>query len=95
MEAFLRTMRELERHPQVLHLPPPHIGQLTPSTEVAKGSIPLVVTLELHVRENLSDDDVLILTAWAWERCVAVLGGSTKVRQGETKVEVTIGVVRG
>ncbi|KAH9947841.1 hypothetical protein B0H21DRAFT_789088 [Amylocystis lapponica] len=31
MEAFLRAMREIERHPQVLHLPAPHIWQLTPN----------------------------------------------------------------
>ena len=28
MEAFLRAMKELQKHPQVLHLPPPHIWQL-------------------------------------------------------------------
>jgi len=31
MEAFLRTMKDVERQPQVLHLPAPHIWQLTPS----------------------------------------------------------------
>ncbi|KAG6874642.1 hypothetical protein C0992_007138 [Termitomyces sp. T32_za158] len=31
-EAFLRAMRKVERHPQVLHLPKPHIWQLTPAS---------------------------------------------------------------
>jgi len=39
MEALLRAMKEIERHPQVLHLPAPHIWQLSPpstySAEVA------------------------------------------------------------
>ncbi|PPQ65917.1 hypothetical protein CVT24_011250 [Panaeolus cyanescens] len=103
MEAFLRTMRELERHPQVLHLPAPHIWQLSPSsTDASKlGSKnspteSLVVTLELHVREDLGDDDVLKLTKWAWERCVSALGSKEYNEMGETGgPEVTIGVVRG
>lgn len=48
-----------------------------------------MVTLELHVRENLGDDDVLKLTKWAWERCVGALG------RGREDAEVTVGVVRG
>jgi hypothetical protein len=29
--------------------------------------------MELHVKD-LGDDDVLLLTNWAWERCVSTLG---------------------
>jgi len=106
MEAFLRAMREVERHPQVVHLPAPHIWQLTPSlasqasstTSSTSNAISdsLVVTLELHVKEDLADDDVLILTKWAWERCVSALG-SLKDLKGDTcgGPEVTVGVVRG
>ncbi|KAK0205327.1 hypothetical protein DFS33DRAFT_758617 [Desarmillaria ectypa] len=82
MEAFLRAMREVERHPQVLHLPAPHMWQLTPTS---KGGT-LVVTMELHVRPDLGDDEVLSLTKWTWERCTNALGGER---------EVTVGVVRG
>jgi len=105
MEAFLRALREVERHPQVVHLPPPHIWQLTPS--LASSAITtsstcnaisdsLVVTLELHVKEDLGDDDVLLLTKWVWERCVSALG-SLKDMKGAIGggPEVTIGVVRG
>lgn len=86
---------KVERHPQVLHLPAPHIWQLTPSPQevvLGKGrgeGEALVVTLELHVRENLGDDDVLKLTKWAWERCMGALG------RGREEAEVTVGVVRG
>ncbi|KDR66442.1 hypothetical protein GALMADRAFT_1151187 [Galerina marginata CBS 339.88] len=113
MEAFLRAMREVERHPQVLHLPAPHIWQLTPSyassaapsstttnSSSYKSSAPseaLVVTLQLHVREDLGDDDVLQLTKWAWERCVSALGSLKDFRElgEEGGPEVTVGVVRG
>jgi hypothetical protein len=108
MEAFLRALREVERHPQVVHLPPPHIWQLTPSlasqtsSAIATSSTSnaisdsLVVTLELHVKEDLGDDDVLLLTKWVWERCVSALG-SLKDMKGATVggPEVTVGVVRG
>lgn len=90
MEAFLRVMRDLERHPQVLHLPPPHVWQLIPSADLSST---LVATLELHVPKELDDDSILDLTHWAWERCVGALGG-----QGQgalAAAEVTIGIVRG
>ena len=75
-------MREVERHPQVLHLPAPHIWQLTPG----KGGGTLIVTLEVHVRGDLPDEDVLTLTKWAYDRCSGALGGER---------EVTVGVVKG
>lgn len=53
--------------------------------------------MELHVREDLGDDDVLALTKWAWERCVAALGGGAagKGKGTESGAEVTVGIVRG
>jgi len=121
MEAFLRAMKDVERHPQVLHLPAPHIWQLTPSladttppsysysdlyaqSPSARSPQPkyptqsLVVTMELHVRPDLADDDMLALTQWAWERCVNALhfGTGKGLRDGErTDADVTVGVVRG
>ncbi|PPQ79017.1 hypothetical protein CVT25_002326 [Psilocybe cyanescens] len=119
MEAFLRAMREVERHPQVVHLPAPHIWQLTPSyasnPQLSSASSPtshkfsypnshshsnhepLVVTLELHVRQDLGDDDVLKLTKWAWERCVSAIGSLKDYKEmgEEGGPEVTVGVVRG
>lgn len=55
------------------------------------------MTLELHVREDLGDDDVLKLTKWAWERCVSALGSLKDFRElgEEGAPEVTVGVVRG
>jgi hypothetical protein len=32
MEALLRAMKEIERHPQVLHLPAPHVWQVSPAS---------------------------------------------------------------
>lgn len=61
------------------------------------GGESLIVTLELHVRKDVDDEDVLKLTRWTWERCIGALGGGI----GKNKVlteggpEVTVGVVRG
>ncbi|KAJ7188292.1 hypothetical protein C8R46DRAFT_1054280 [Mycena filopes] len=101
--AFLRAMRDVERHPQVLHLPAPHIWQLAATTggEKAMGAADerdaLVVTLELHVRAALPDDDVLVLTRWVRERIVAALGmgGGDARGPGRGEAEVTVGIVRG
>ncbi|KAJ4490065.1 hypothetical protein J3R30DRAFT_3747324 [Lentinula aciculospora] len=121
MEAFLRVMKDVEHNPQVLHLPAPHIWQFTPTPAVPVSTplsfnppsfrqLPmaehLVVTLEIHVRRDLPDEDVLRLTGWAWEKCVGALtGGVNKhavngvkrdIGGGETvKADVTVGVVRG
>ncbi|RDB17297.1 Zinc transporter 6 [Hypsizygus marmoreus] len=98
MEAFLRAMREVERHPQVVHLPAPHIWQLKPTpTTSASEAEALVVTMELHVRQDLGDDEVLKLTRWAWERCAGALGGGSVggTGKGREGTEVTVGVVRG
>ena len=78
----------------MLHLPPPHVWQLTPSTATKQT---LVVTLELHVRKDLDDDDVLKLSKWAWDRCACGLRpGRNALRLPEGVVpEVTIGIVKG
>ncbi|KAF5373423.1 hypothetical protein D9615_009454 [Tricholomella constricta] len=97
MDAFLRAMREVERHPQVVHLPAPHIWQLAPLPQShAAGVESLVVTMELHVRHDLGDEDVLALTRWAWEKCAGALGvGREGGREGGKRPEVTVGIVRG
>ena len=60
--------------------------------------------MELHVKEDLGDDDVLLLTKWAWERCVSALGNLKDVKGGGAVgggggggggPEVTVGIVRG
>ncbi|KAJ6453462.1 hypothetical protein C8R47DRAFT_1181245 [Mycena vitilis] len=110
MEAFLRAMRDVERHPQVLHLPAPHIWQLAASGEKTASSAhrggekgegsadALVVTMELHVRATLPDDDALALTRWVRERVVGALGlggGGEGGRAPAREAEVTVGIVRG
>ncbi|KAL5520776.1 hypothetical protein ACEPAF_2779 [Sanghuangporus sanghuang] len=128
MESFLRVMREIERHPLVLHLPAPHIWQLTPSTTTPSSSSlshsikssslhlftdasapldALVVTLELHVRRDTDDGEILALTRWAHERCRLALGlGLSSTGNGfgekekeadptEDGAEITIGIVKG
>ena len=97
---------QIERHPQVLHLPAPHIWQLTPyfaSTPNARPSSALddgpsqslVVTLELHVPKSLSDDDVLQLTQWASERCRTAIKYGSGDGGGDGEADITVGVVRG
>ena len=98
-------LSQIERHEKVLHLPAPHIWQLAPfysrpeylqSLDTFDGpSQSLIVTLELHVPQSLADDEVLELTAWAWERCKAALKYGSRDGGGEGEAEVTVGVVRG
>ncbi|KAK7038034.1 hypothetical protein R3P38DRAFT_3262516 [Favolaschia claudopus] len=102
MEAFLRAMRDVERHPQVLHLPAPHIWQLAAGGGVGEKAgkgreeEELVVTLELHVRASLPDDDVLALTRWVRDRVAGALGlGGEGGRGARQQAEVTVGIVRG
>ena len=94
-EGFLRAMREIERHPQVQHLPPPHIWQLVPVEATpspgASGVQPLVVALELRVDRKLGDAEVLRLTRWAHTKCSQALGLGTR----EAAEFVTVGIVRG
>ena len=83
----------------MIHLPEPHIWQLTPThvyplpqglRNNAGPTQSLVVTMKLHVGKDLCDDDVLQLTRWAWERCVAALGSG----KDASEPEVTVGFVR-
>lgn len=86
---LIRRLCQIEQHPQVLHLPPPHIWQLAPSVGAPQ---PLVVTLELRVAPDLGDIEVLKLTRWAWERCMLALGLAGRDPDGGG---VTVGIVRG
>lgn len=89
----------------VLHLPAPHLWQLTAHSSrpdyirsLAAWDGPaqsLVVTLELHVPRDLQDDDVLKLTAWASEKAKSALRHGMRDGGGECEADVTIGVVRG
>jgi hypothetical protein len=68
---------QVERHPHVLHLPAPHIWQIAPGSSkliCSNQTSNLVVTVEIHVRPELGDEDVLELTRWAWQRVVVALG---------------------
>lgn len=102
--ALISKLIQIERHPKVLHLPAPHIWQLTPtniahaSSSTSSGTTAqdsLVVTLELHVRKELDDMEVLELTKWAHERCKHALLLGARARDREGFSEVTVGVVRG
>lgn len=107
MEAFLRAMREIERHPQVLHLPAPHFWQLTPTLIRPDGygarhpnalgpTQSLIVTIDIHVEKGLSDFDGLKLTKWAWEKCSTALKyGMSDGVGGECEAHITVGIVRG
>jgi hypothetical protein len=63
----------------------------------------IVATLEIHVRADLADEDVMKLAAWAEERCVKGLAGKSANELGFTRsadawkqlgVEVCVGIVR-
>jgi len=92
MEAFLKVMRELERHPDITRLATPHIWQLSAPSHGSyeHGNLiteTLVVTVHLDVQPGLDDDSVLRLTKWTWERITSALGGPSAS-------EVTVGITR-
>ena len=95
------NLTQIERHPQVLHLPAPHIWQIAPaplSSTTSHESISkntLVVTLELHVRRDMDDKDILALTRWAHDRCKSALTVAARSKGSDEEAEVTVGIVRG
>jgi hypothetical protein len=90
---------QIERHPQILHLPAPHVWNLAPQallgSATSTGTLgpTLVVTLELHVPRDTDDKGVLELTKWARERVLGAVKGRSGL--GVEGCEVTVGVVRG
>ncbi|CEL54869.1 Zinc transporter 6 OS=Danio rerio GN=slc30a6 PE=2 SV=1 [Rhizoctonia solani AG-1 IB] len=67
LDGLDRVARELERHPHISRPPVPKVWQLTPGSA-------LVATMELPIRRGVDDTEVLALTRYAYERCVAVVG---------------------
>ncbi|KDN46587.1 hypothetical protein RSAG8_04240, partial [Rhizoctonia solani AG-8 WAC10335] len=67
LDGLDRVVRELERHPHISRPPVPKVWQLTPGSA-------LVATMELPIRHGVDDAEVLALTRYAYERCVAVVG---------------------
>ncbi|KAF8752044.1 hypothetical protein RHS01_07851 [Rhizoctonia solani] len=61
------SLGKLERHPHISRPPVPKVWQLTPGSA-------LVATMELPIRRGVDDTEVLALTRYAYERCVAVVG---------------------
>ena len=53
------------------------------------------MTLELHVRRDLDDNEVFELTKWAHERCKHALQLGARVKDPDEVPEVTVGIVRG
>ena len=97
---------QIERHEKVLHVPPPHIWQLTPPLQRPSGygarhpkalgpAQRLVVTMELHTPGDLCDQELFELTKWAHDRCMNALRfGMGEGDGGECEAEVGVGVVR-
>lgn len=52
----------------------------------------LVVCLELHVRRDTDDNELIELTRWAHDRCKLALGLG---KERDDEAEVTVGIVRG
>ncbi|KAJ7827517.1 hypothetical protein B0H14DRAFT_3873677 [Mycena olivaceomarginata] len=98
MEAFLRAMRDVERHPQLAATAAGDKGGGGTGMKGEGGgeADALVVTLELHVGAALPDDDVLALTRWVRDRVAGALGmGGEGGRGARQEAEVTVGIVRG
>ncbi|KAG9047930.1 hypothetical protein FS837_001187 [Tulasnella sp. UAMH 9824] len=57
MEAFLRVMRELEGHPHIVHLPAPHLWQLTPVPSDAKATRPSESSYRSSEHDELTSEE--------------------------------------
>lgn len=53
------------------------------------------MTLELHVRRDIADDEVLELTAWAAKQVRTALRYGSREGGGESEADITVGVVKG
>lgn len=99
ISVLIRSLCQIERHPLVLHLPAPHMWELTPSPVANDFSDPasnkLVVTIELHVRKDLDDNEVISLTRWAHDRVRLALNLGSRSKDHDESSEVTVGIVRG
>jgi hypothetical protein len=84
---------QLESHPLVVDIPPPHVWQLMPNSrlltkqtarpgDVSSSSI-IVATLSIHISPDATDNDILDITQLAREKCAPILG------TGELTIEVT------
>ncbi|TCD65294.1 hypothetical protein EIP91_002819 [Steccherinum ochraceum] len=62
MEAFLRAMREIEGHPKVLHLPAPHIWQITPTLHAPPAASYPSHLAPAFTREKLGASQNLVVT---------------------------------
>ncbi|ORY73821.1 cation efflux family-domain-containing protein [Leucosporidium creatinivorum] len=83
MSAIESGVRDIENHPLVVEVKPPHIWQLTPhsatapssntssstSSKLSADASPLIATLVITVRPDASDSDILTITQLARDRC--------------------------
>lgn len=80
---------------------PPSSAALVGKVSASDALDALVVTLELHVRRDTDDGELIALTRWAHERCRIALGlgigsaGKDRGGDGEEGAEITIGIVKG
>ncbi|KAI5481178.1 hypothetical protein MNV49_005613 [Pseudohyphozyma bogoriensis] len=99
MNAFAGGIRDIESHPLVVSVAPPHIWQLTPHPSASATKPPasyrrsaskdkegstLIATLAISVKNDASDDDIIQITRFARERCLPALQwGSEQGRGGD------------
>ncbi|KAL8287327.1 hypothetical protein RQP46_003779 [Phenoliferia psychrophenolica] len=83
MTTLTNGIRDIENHPLVLLVPPPHIWQLTPSPLSSSSpsssssnrrpkdpnTATLIATITIQVSPDASDSDLLQVTKFARERC--------------------------
>lgn len=108
---------QIENHPHVLSMLPPHIWQLSPSLSStsatsptsstvsrrssapsADAPSPLIATLQVKIKHDCSDADILEVTKFCRERLATGLGQNPNLRSshdnGEGHSEVTVSVTR-
>ncbi|KIM28162.1 hypothetical protein M408DRAFT_329541 [Serendipita vermifera MAFF 305830] len=94
MEALLRTMKEIERHPLVMHLPAPHVWQLSPPMTSSYTS-ETIKRDEDGIRPRLANGHThgharMLSHSPSFARLRGPVSTGTSVKTGSGKVIVTL-----
>jgi Co/Zn/Cd efflux system component len=94
---LLRSIKTIEEHPLVTYVAPPHLWQLTPPTSALNSSngaligsqrlaknASLIATVEVFLKEDASDSNVLEMTKWAWTLLAPAVGAGAGLQAGES-----------
>lgn len=97
---LMRSLQTIGEHPLVTYVAPPHLWQLTPPTSATKQhqignpsllggqriakNAALIAMIQIFLKEEASDENILQLTKWAWSLLAPAVGAGADLRAGES-----------